>query len=55
MTNQIVIQPSEGIQKEFLAKVQLWANEVLGKIGPSAAPSFIYISVWRRMDELQSF
>ena len=55
MTNRIVIQPSEGIQKEFLAKVQLWGNEVLEKIGPSAAPSFIYINVWRRMDELQSF
>jgi hypothetical protein len=55
MTNQIVIQPYEGIQKEFLAKVQLWAKEVLEKIGPSAAPPFIYINVWRRMDELQSF
>jgi hypothetical protein len=55
MTNRIVIQPYEGIQEEFLAKVQLWANEVLEKIGPSAAPPFIYINVWRRMDELQSF
>ena len=55
MTNRIVIQPSEGIQKEFLTKVQLWANEVLGKHGPSAAPRFIYIKVWKRMDELQSF
>ncbi len=55
MTNQIVIQPSEGIQKQFLAKIQLWANEVLEKIGPSAAPLFIHVNVWRRMDELESF
>ena len=55
MNNQIVIQPSEGTQKEFVAKVQLWGNEVLEKIGSSAAPPFIYINIWRRMDELQSF
>ena len=55
MTNRLVIQPSEGIQKEFVAKVQLWGNEVLEKIGPSAAPPFICINIWRRMDELQSF
>ena len=55
MTNRIVIQPSEGIQKEFLAKVQLWGNEVLEKIGPSAVPPSIHITVWRRIDELQSF
>jgi len=55
MTNRLVIQPSEGTQMEFVAKVQLWGNEVLEKIGPSAAPPFIYINIWRRMDELQSF
>ena len=55
MTNRIVIQSSEGIQKEFFAKVQLWGNEVLEKIGPSAAPPFIHINIWRRMDELQFF
>jgi len=38
-----------------VAKVQLWANEVLEKKGPLAAPTFIYINIWRRMDELQSF
>ena len=55
MTTRIVIQPSEGIQKEFVAKVQSWANEVLEKKGPLAAPTFISINIWRRMDELQSF
>ena len=55
MTNQIVIQPSEGTQKEFVAKVQSWANEVLEKKGPLAAPTFISINIWRRMDELQCF
>ena len=55
MTNRLVIQPSEGTQMEFVAKVQLWGNEVLEKIGPSATPPFIYINIWRRMDELQSF
>jgi len=55
MTNRIVIQPSEGTQKEFVAKVQSWANEVLEKKGPLAAPTFISINIWRRMDELQSF
>ena len=55
MTNQIVIQPSEGTQKKFVAKVQSWANEVLEKKGPLAAPTFISINIWRRMDELQCF
>ncbi len=55
MTTRIAIQPSEGTQKEFVAQVQSWANEVLEKIGPSAVPSFICINIWRRMDELQSF
>jgi hypothetical protein len=55
MTTRIVIQPSEGIQKEFVAKVQSWANEVLEKKGPLAAPTFISINIWRRMDELHSF
>ena len=55
MTTRIVIQPSEGTQKEFVAKVQSWANEVLEKKGPLAAPTFISINIWRRMDELQSF
>ena len=40
MTTRIVIQPSEGTQKEFVAKVQSWANEVLEKKGPLAAPIF---------------
>ncbi len=55
MTTRIVIQPSEGTQKELVAKVQSWAKEVLEKIGPLAAPPFISINIWRRMDELQSF
>jgi len=55
MTNRIIIQPSKGTQKEFVAKVQSWANEVLEKKGPLAAPTFIYINIWRRLDELQSF
>ena len=55
MTTRIVIQPSEGTQKEFVAKVQGWANEVLAKKGPLAAPAFISINIWRRMDDLQSF
>jgi hypothetical protein len=55
MTTRVVIQPSEAIQKEFIAKVQSWANEVLEKKGPLAAPAVISINIWRRMDELQSF
>ena len=55
MTPRIVIQPSEGIQKEFLAKAQSWANEVVEKKGPLAGPAVISINIWRRMDELQSF
>ena len=55
MTTRIVIQPSEGIQKEFVAKVQSWANEVLEKKGPLGAPAFISINIWRRMDELKFF
>ena len=55
MTTRIVIQPSEGTQKEFVTKVQSWANEVLEKKGTLAAPAFIPINIWRRMDELQSF
>jgi hypothetical protein len=51
----MVIQPSEGIQKEFVAKVESWANEVLQNNGPFAAPAFITIHIWRAMDELQSF
>jgi len=55
MTTRIVIQSSEGIQAEFVAKVQLWANEVLERKGPLAAPAVISINIWRHMDELQSF
>jgi hypothetical protein len=55
MTNRIVIQPSEGTQKEFVAKIQSWANEVLEKKGPIAAATFISINIWERMEELQSF
>ena len=33
MTTRIVIHPSEGTQKEFVAKVGTWANEVLEKKG----------------------
>jgi hypothetical protein len=55
MTTRIVIQPSEGIPKEFMIKVQSWAKEVLEKKVPLAAPAFISISIWRRLDELQSF
>jgi hypothetical protein len=55
MTTRIVIQPSEGTQKEFVIKVQSWANEVLEKKGPLAAPAVIFINIWKSMDELQSF
>ena len=55
MTTRIEIQPSQGTQSEFAAKVQSWANEVLEKKEPLAAPPFISINIWRRMDELQFF
>jgi hypothetical protein len=55
MTTRIEIQFSEGTQREFVAKVQSWANEVLEKKEPLAAPAFISINIWRRMDELQFF
>ena len=55
MTIRIVTRPSEGIQKEFAAKVQSWANEVLEKKGTMTAPAVISINLWRGMDELQSF
>lgn len=55
MIPRIEIQSSEEVQKELVAKVQSWAKEVLVKNVPIAAPPFISISIWRRMDELQSF
>jgi hypothetical protein len=55
MTTRIEIKPSEEIQTELVTKVQSWAKEVLEKNGPLAAPPFISINIWRRMDELQSF
>jgi hypothetical protein len=55
MTTRIIILPCEGVKREFVAKVQLWANEVLEKKGPLAAPAFISINIWKRMGELQSF
>ena len=38
-----------------MGKVQSWANEVLDKKGPLAAPAVISINIWRHMNELQSF
>jgi len=55
MTTRIAIQPSEGTQKEFVAKIQSWTNEVLERKGPLAAPAVISINIWRHMDELQYF
>jgi hypothetical protein len=55
MTTRIVIQPYKGIQKEFVAKVQSWANEVLERKGTLSAPASISIYIWRGMDELRSF
>jgi hypothetical protein len=55
MSTRIVIQPFEGIQKEFVTKIHSWANEVLEKKGRLAAPAVISINIWRRTDELQSF
>jgi hypothetical protein len=55
MTTRIVIQPSEGIQKDFVTKVHSWANEVLAKKGPLTAPTVISLNIWRRMEDLQSF
>lgn len=55
MTTRIAIQSSKGIQKDFVTKVQSWANEVLEKKGSLAAPAFISINVWSRLDELKSF
>lgn len=55
MTTRILIQPSEGTQKEFVAKIQSWASEVLEKKGPLAAPGVISINIWRWVEELQSF
>ena len=55
MTTRIEIQSSKETQKEFVAKVLSWAKEVLEKNGPLAAPPFICIKIWGRLDELQSF
>jgi hypothetical protein len=55
MTTRIVIQTSEGTHEKFVAKVESWANEVLAKKGPLAAPAFISLNIWGRLHELQSF
>ena len=51
MTPRIEIQASEGTRKEFVAKVQSWANEVLEKKGPLVGPAVISINIWRRLAE----
>jgi hypothetical protein len=55
MTTRIVIQTFEGIQKEFVTKVQYWANEVLEKKGSLVAPDLISLNIWRTTDELKLF
>lgn len=55
ISTRIDIQSSEGVKEAFVTRIRKWANEVLDRKGAIAGPPFLRITIWKRIEELQSF
>lgn len=55
MSTRIEIESSAEVKKVFVTRIRKWANEVLERKGTLAGPPFLSITIWKNMEELQSF
>lgn len=55
MSTRIEIKFSAEVKKIFVTRIRKWANEVLDRKGTLAGPPFLCITIWKRIEELQSF
>jgi hypothetical protein len=55
MAKRIQIVTHNGIDKALVARIRTWANEVLERTGPLSPSPYLYITIWKTMEELQDF
>lgn len=55
MDTHIQIVAHEGIRKSFSTQIRRWANEVLERTRPLSPPPYLCITIWKTIEELQSF
>ncbi len=55
MSTRIEIQSSAEVKKVFVTRIRKWANEVMDRKGTLAGPPFLSITIWKPIEELQSF
>lgn len=55
MSTRIEIQSSPKVNEAFVTRIRIWAKEVLDRKGDIDGPPFLSITIWKRIDELQSF
>ncbi len=55
MCTRIEIESSAEVKKIFVTRIRKWANEVLDRKGAIAGPPFLSITIWKTIEELQSF
>jgi hypothetical protein len=55
MSTRIKIQSSEGVKEVFVTRLRKWGNEVLHRKGTIKSPPYLQITIWKKIEELQSF
>jgi len=55
VSTRIEIQSSAEVKGVFVTRIRKWANEVLDRKGAIAGPPFLSITIWKTIEELQSF
>ena len=55
MSTRIEIESSAEVNEAFVTRIRKWTNEVLERKGAIAGPPFLCITIWKTIEELQSF
>lgn len=55
MADTIQIVAPEGIDKDFMARIRMWASEVLERSGSMPPGSCLSITIWKTMERFQAF
>ena len=55
MSTRIEIQSSPEVKEAFVTQIRKWANEALDRKGAIKSPPYLQITIWEKIEELQSF
>jgi len=55
MADRIQIVAPEGIDKDFVTQIRMWANEVLERTGSLTPHPYLCITIWKTIERFQAF